>query len=309
MTSARPFHPAQDFNALLKLREVVENHDRDGVELGEAALRQQMSWPGHDPAHDRWVMDAPDQPGVLAAHGLAWRPQQSSAARLHIIVAPQHRRQGLGNTLWRMLVNRAREQGATSTASYVNGLNQAANAFLLAQGCHLDWPYVEMRRTLSEPPPACLPQGFTVQTYAEIQDLSLLTRAMNAAYAGQAGHQEVDEDEMAGWLPGFSEQGLLLLFAPDHAVAGISRTEVSADRSTANGCSTGYIDAPGILPAFRSPQAYRGLLRAGLRGLADQGCIQVELEGWGEPAERLAMYHEEGFTLLKSINAYSSVIP
>lgn len=305
MNTPRAFHPAQDFAALTGLRQRVEAHDQDGVDASDPALRAQLAWPNHDPARDRWVVDDPHAPGELAAHGLTWLPPNSRAARVHIIVAPQWRRQGLGTALWALAVQRARQLGAGAAVSYVNGQNPAANAFLVKQGCTLDWPYIEMRRTAPQVPAGCLPPGFAVRSYAEVQDLPLLTRAMNEAYAGQAGHNETDEAEMAGWLADFSQPGLLLLFAPGGELAGISRTEVNADRSAANGCPTGYIDAPGLLPAYRSPETYRGLLRAGLAWLAGQGCAWVELEGWGEPPERLEMFAREGFSLLKHINAYS----
>ncbi len=305
MNAPRLFRPSADFDALVRLRQQVEASDLDGVDISVNALRAQLAWPNHDPARDRWVIDDPDAPSELAAHGLVWLMPNSSAARVHVIVAPQWRRRGLGTALWALAVQRARELGAAAAVSYVNGLNPASNAFLLAQGCALDWPYIEMRRTAPEVPADCLPPGFTVRSHAEVQDLPLLTRAMNEAYAGQAGHNETDEAEMAGWMLDFSAEGFLILFAPGGELAGVSRTEVNADRTGANGCPTGYIDAPGVLPGFRAPEIYRGLLRAGLRWLAGQGCTWVELEGWGEPPERLEMYNKEGFVLLKSINAYA----
>ncbi len=305
MNTARPFRPGADFKALLRLRQAVEVCDLDGADVSEKALRTQLAWPGHNPAHDRWVMDDPNLPDSLAAHALVWCMPNSSKALIHIIVAPPYRRRGLGTILWALAVQRARQLGATETASYVNGLNAAADAFARSCGCLLDWPYVEYRRTTCQPLAGCLPEGWTVRSYSEVQDLPLLTHAMNEAYDGLAGHHPVDENQMAAWLPDFCEKGLLLLFTPGDELAGISRSEINADRSTSNGCTTGYVDAPGILPTFRSMQLYRGLLQAAIQWLHGQGCAWVELEGWGEPPERLQLFEEEGFSLIKSIHAYS----
>jgi hypothetical protein len=52
-----------------------------------------------------------------------------------------------------------------------------------------------------------------------------------------------------------------------------------------------YVDAPGVLPAYRSPRRYVRLLRAAAEELGEG---TIALEGWGEPAEIVASYERAG---------------
>lgn len=52
-----------------------------------------------------------------------------------------------------------------------------------------------------------------------------------------------------------------------------------------------YVDAPGVLPAYRTPRRYVRLLRAAAEQL---GPGPLVLEGWGEPAEIVACYERTG---------------
>ena len=92
--------------------------------------------------------------------------------------------------------------------------------------------YTELR--LSEGirlPPVIWPYGYTMRPYAEVQDISILTQAMNLCYIPLWGHHEVSENEMASWLPDFNQQGLFLVFSEKGRVIGISRVEPSPERT------------------------------------------------------------------------------
>jgi len=143
-----------------------------------------------------------------------------------------------------------------------------------------------------------------VRPYSEVQDIALLTQAMNLSYIPLWGHQEVSEDEMASWLPGFNQQGLFLVFSEKGRVVGISRTEPSPERTQKNGLPTGYIDAPGVVPQHRRLDLYRALVLTGIRWLYDQRQVIIEMESWGDKQEVLEMYRELGFVDMRQLVCY-----
>jgi ribosomal protein S18 acetylase RimI-like enzyme len=153
-------------------------------------------------------------------------------------------------------------------------------------------------------PPVVWPYGYTLRPYTEVQDMSILTQAMNLCYIPLWGHQEVSQDDVASWLPDFDQNGLFLVFSEKGRVIGISRVELSPERSQINGKPTGYIDAPGIVPQHRRLDLYRALVLTGVRWLRDQGQSLVEMESWGDKLEVLKMYRELGFKDLRQLVCY-----
>lgn len=292
----------QDLPGLLALYALIEEHDQAGNHMDEATLRKQLAQPGHDAARDRWVACLP-QNGEIIGYSLAWL--LGNAAVLYTAVHPTHRRQGLGSQLMGAASARAVADGAKGAMIYATDRQTAGAAFLAHLGCQPVGVYTEMRASLEgKPRPTHWPPGLRLKSYREVQQIEQLTAAMNQAYHGLAGHNEVDTQEMATFLAEFNQDGLFLLMGPDGSPVGISRVEPSAERTQKNGLPTGYIDAPGLYPPFRRLALYRAFLRAGMNWLKAQGMQQVELESWGDAPEVLAMYADEGFAILRTITTY-----
>ena len=266
------------------------------MEFSEQVLRAQMDLPGHDPLQDRWVVEAPDNPNSLIAAALVRVNPGTSIADANILVHPDWRNHGAGGVLLSKVIQRSRVLEVTSIQIYANSRHIAATAFLQKHGFVSLGAYTEL--SLSGDvrlPPVIIPFGYTLRTYAEVQDIAILTQAMNLSYIPLWGHQEVTEAEMASWLPKFNQQGLLLAFSEKGRVIGISRVDPSPERSTKNGVPTGYIDAPGVVPQHRRLDLYRALVLTGIHWLRLQGYGLVEMESWGDKLEVLKMYRELGF--------------
>jgi mycothiol synthase len=266
------------------------------MEISEQALHAQLVLPGHDPLLDRWVVEEPEYPHSLIASALVRVNPGTSVADANILVHPDWRQHGAGGVLLSRVIERARLRGVESIRIYANSRHVSAPAFLQKHGFAPQGAYTEL--SLSEDvrlPPVILPFGYTLRTYSEVQDISILTQAMNLSYIPLWGHQEVTEAEMASWLPKFNQQGLLLAFSEKGRVIGISRVEPSPERSSKNGVPTGYIDAPGVVPQHRRLDLYRALVLTGIRWLRSQGHGLVEMESWGDKLEVLKMYRELGF--------------
>lgn len=304
--TTHPFSPAQDFPRLVSLYRDVETADQLGTDTSEQSMRQQIELSGHDPLQDRWVVEAPGESGALIASALARLSSSDQAVDANIVVHPAWRRNGIGSSLLSRVVARGCEQHASSVRIYADRRLPAAASFLLKNGFSLQGAYTELRLAQGvRLPPVIWPFGYTMRSYAEVQDMHILTEAMNLSYIPLWGHQEVSEAEMAAWLSDFDQQGLFLVFSEKGRVVGIGRTEPSPERSTKNGMPTGYIDAPGIVPQHRRLDLYRALVLTGIRWLQNQGQTIIEMESWGDKLEVLKMYRELGFKDLRQLVCYA----
>lgn len=305
----RPFSPDQDIPRLLSLRASAEAVDQEGIEISEQALLAQLNLPGHDPIHDRWVIDGPDGESSLIASALIRLTPGTGIADANIIVHPDWRRLGVGGVLLSRIVERASTLHAGSIQVYAHNKHRNGSGFLQKHSFVSQGTYTELRLTPDlRLPPVIWPYGYTLRPYADVQDLAILTQAMNLSYVPLWGHQEVSQDEMTSWLSDFNQQGLFLVFSEKGRVIGICRAEPSPERSLKNGNPTGYIDAPGIVPQHRRLDLYRALVLTGIRFLRDQGQALIEMESWGDKLEVLKMYRELGFKDIRQLVCYARKI-
>jgi mycothiol synthase len=305
----RSFSPDQDIPRLLSLYKAIEAVDHGELEMTEQSLLAQLNLPGHDPQQDRWMVDALDGSSLLIASALIRLPPDTEMANANIIVHPDWRRQGIGAVLLSKLIERAHELKAGSIQVFANPKHGDAPGFLLNHGFIAQGAYTEL--SLSEGvqlPPVIWPFGYTMRPYSQVQDLSILTQAMNLSYIPLWGHQVVSEAKMASWLPDFNEHGLFLVFSEKGRVVGISRAEPSAERTLKNGKPTGYIDAPGIVPQHRRLDLYRALVLTAIKWLSAQGYSLIEMESWGDKLEVLKMYRELGFNDLHQLVSYELIL-
>ncbi len=301
----RPFSPEDDIPRLLRLRLAVEAQDQEGADNTEENLRAQLALPDHDPAHDRMLAADSANPDSLVGYTLVWLPPGEQTAQANIIVHPDWRRRGIGSALMEQALARLRQLGATQTEIYAHHKHPAAGAFLQANGFKPAGAYTEMHAPADQRlPPTVWPYGYQVHTYAEVQDIAILTQLMNECYHDLPGHHPVSQEQMAEWLPQFTPEGLFLLFSEKNRPVGISRVELSPARSAKNGVSTGYIDSPGIYSPHRRLDLYRALLLTGMKWLQGQGAALIELESWGDKQEVLRSYRSLGFTILRQIITY-----
>jgi mycothiol synthase len=306
----RSFSPDKDIPDLLSLYKSVEAVDQSGLEINEQTLQAQLELPGHDPLKDRWVVEAPDGSTSLIASGVLSAAPGSSPVEANILVHPDWRRRRVGTTLLSKIVDRSRQLDAGAIQIYANVKHPAAPSFLQKHGFIAQGAYTELRFTEGvRLPPVIWPYGYTMHPYAEVQDVSILTQAMNLCYIPLWGHHEVSEKEMSSWLPNFNQQGLFLVFSEKGRVIGISRVEPSSERTQKNGVPTGYIDAPGIVPQHRRLDLYRALMLTGIRWLHEQGLSIIEMELWGDKLEVLKMYRELGFTDIRQLVCFQVDLP
>jgi mycothiol synthase len=302
----RAYDPSTDLPRLLRLRLAIAQADQSPVADPEGMLRTQLSLPGHDPARDRIIVLHPDDSDQVIAYDLVWLPPGEQAVEGNVLVHPNWRRQGLGSALLQLLFEQARSLGASQANLYADYSHPAAARFLQRHGFKPTGVYTEMRAKGDIPlDPIVWPDSYQVRPYSEINNLAILTQAMNDSYQFVSGHHTVTQEQMAGWLPTFEPHGLFLVFSDENRPVGISRVEMSPERTARNGVPTGYIDGPGISLPYRRLDMYRSLLLTGVKYLKNLGCAQVELESWGDTQAVLGLYQELGFTILQQVITYS----
>jgi mycothiol synthase len=301
----RSFSPDQDIPQVLSLRTAVDALDHEGIDISEQTYLAQLNLPGTTPNKDRWVIDAPGEPPSLIASALVKVTPGTYIADADIIVHPDWRCRGVGSSLLSKVVERARQLDAVAIQIYANARHPTAPGFLQKHGFVSQGAYTELRLAAdTHLPPVIWPYGYTMRPYSEVQDLSILTQAMNLSYIPLWGHHKVSEKEMASWSADFNQQSLFLVFSEKGRVIGISRVEPSPERTLKNGVPTGYIDAPGVVPQHRRLDLYRALVLTGIRWLRDQGHTIIEMESWGDKLEVLKMYRELGFKDIRQLLCY-----
>ena len=275
----RYFDIQHDFNSLVTLLQQVEQADNNGEDVSENALREQLTWFGHNPNRDRWIATSHDG-SELVGYGA---------------VHPAYRRRGIATHLLAYLHKRLYEVNVKDMRVYASLRNKAANAFLHTYGFTPRSTYTRMTIPTTQVfPPSTFPLGFFKRRYVQLQ---LFMQAINTCYEGMWGHHNINAEEMSEWLPTLTPEGIFLLFAPDNTIVGIIRAEASDHLSELRGVPTGLIDAPGVVPAYRDNDLYSPLLLTALQWLAPQKLESIELESWGDAPETLALYQHLGFTI------------
>ena len=214
---------------------------------------------------------------------------------MEIIVHPNWRRRGLGSRMLDLLNDAARRAGARCTYNEMNERDTAATAFLKHNGFLLAGDVWVLRAPaeadFAEP---AWPEGYFVRSYAEVNDIQMLTDACNRGFCDMWGHHEntaggVKPEELGEWNKIWDPNGIFLAFAPDGSVIGSCRAEP--------GDPEDLVDEPGVAPEHRRHRLQRPMVLTALRWLRAQNRRPVRLESWGDTPETVALYEEIGFEL------------
>lgn len=294
----------RDLTALVNLFHEIEQTDQTGEQLTEAALREQLTWSGQDPALNNWVAALSDGTSLIG-YGLIQKTLIDANADIYITVRPSWRRQGIGGQLFARLLERASELNAQALRTYVPVQHEAASLFVRQQG--FEPVSTSTRLSLigkqSFPAPV-LPQGFTVQSYDQIERVDLYTEALNRCYEGYWGHLRCTEEEVTQFLPAFNHAGIFLFFAPDGTIAGTCRANLSERLTEERKAPVGLIDAPGIVTQYREANLSLALLLTAIHWLLPQDPEILEIESWGESPDTLEHYRSLGFSTAKEEISY-----
>ena len=308
----RNFDMERDFVPLLNLRNRCAGPNAEPVTIDQQ--REELNAPNQLPALDRWVAEEIENPWVLLGQSFGYHtiPERYLA---WLEVHPDWRRLGLGSQFLQRVLNRARTLGAEHILINVldDEEHQAGRTFLQQQGFSPKSDVWFMRAPAdletSEPQ---LPEGYKIRTFAEVQDIVILWQVCYQSYGDQWGHGENSrinrakppETTVIKWLTESAPNGenIFLIFDEVDNVAGICRGFVGEQSVAA--MPTGFIDAPGIVPAYRHKALQRPLLQMVIRWLRAQGQGPLDLSSFGDSRDTVALYEEIGFVLEHHLIAY-----
>lgn len=283
----RDFNPHTDYPPLAALYASIEALDQTGiVDASEAAIRQET-------IDQRWIMETPE--GFIGYSDIT--AQSSTRFFMNVAVLPQMRMQGVGGTLLKHGLDFARANGAKQVVIAILASNIRAAAFLRSRGFGVKGHNRFMSLAVQPSMPVEWPQGFMVQSMAEIGDWTVMADASNLCYSDHWGHYENSErlttEKLKEWADQYADSlmipgGISIVFAPDKRIAGLSSGRLLDEKRRK------VVDAPGVSPEFRHLALRRPLI---LHTLAWLGTAPYELHTFGDTDEETQVALDLGFTL------------
>ena len=305
MFSIRQYEPDEDLLRLQRLLTAVEDHDQDGEDVSEEALRQQLTWNNYNPRLDSWVVENPNQPGELIGYASV-AGRAGTRCTGYAAVHPAWRRRGLGGRLLDQALDRGQVTGADHFIVYANGQNNGSVAFLRQR----DYKPVGDSWIMTAPAAQAFaepvwPSGFTIRQFTEVDDTAVLANIMNRCWGDLWGHAQneqpttpegVAELVPAHWQP----ENIFLAFAPNGDAVGLCLG--------IPGEAVDVIDSPGVVPEYRHLELQRPLLLTVARHLGSQQQKTIQLLSYGDNEQTIAIYRGVGFQLDAHYVAYHGTL-
>lgn len=211
-------------------------------------------------------------------------------------VHPDHRKQGVGETLVRAIEARTRDD---RLRLWAHGRLPGARALAEKLGYREARVLWQMRRSLLADIPAIpLPEGLHLRSFVVGQDEAAWTAVNNRAFAdhpdqGGWSEEQIRVRQRESW---FDAAGFLLAVDNEDRIAGFHWTKVHGGREGAHAHDPiGEVYALGIDPARQRRRLGAALTAAGLRYLRGRGLDQVMLYVDESNVAAVALYQKLGF--------------
>ena len=207
-----------------------------------------------------------------------------------IVVAPTHRRQGIGSALLVAM--------PAGVRIWSHGDLPGAEAFATARGLEVSRELYRLRRPLDDGDPlpeAVLPPGLVVRHFVPGRDEEEWLRVNAAAFRDHAEQGRLTRADLDARMaqPWFERRGLLLVVVAgeEDRVAAFHWTKVDPVGGT-----TGEVYVVGVDPAYQGQGLGRPVTLLGLHQLRRRGVRDVVLYVDGDNAAALRVYRSLGFT-------------
>ncbi|WP_350278964.1 mycothiol synthase [Kribbella sp. HUAS MG21] len=226
--------------------------------------------------------------GLQSARNLVGYGALSPDGSAELVVAPDHRRQGYGTALLRMLL----DHGGSRTRVWAHGRLPGADELARRLNLEVSRELYFLRRTRGDLPEPVWPDGIDVRTFVPGQDDRAWLEVNAAAFA--------DHPEQGSWTaadlserlqqPWFDPQGFFLAVdAETGAVAGFHWTKVEG--------GVGEVYVVGVSPVYQGRGLGKALTLQGLHHLqTTRNLDEVVLYVDGTNTAARALYTALGFT-------------
>jgi len=215
---------------------------------------------------------------------LASGPEWSAG---QLVVAPDHRRQGIGTQLLQRLIM----ESATPLRVWAMGDTPAARALAAGAGMVRQRELLIMERPLDgELPEPLVPRGVQIRRFEAGQDEQEWLRVNAAAFAQHPEQALIDIDDLKDRMaePWFDLSGFFVA-TRDDAMIGFHWTKQHEDQ-------LGEVYVLGVAPWAAGQGLGKALLLTGLRSLQERGSTRVELYVEADHAAAIQLYLTYGFT-------------
>jgi len=276
-------------------RRIIEDinaasRDNDGVAALDDQVRVDLQV---SEGHSRHVLATlPNHDVVGYAH---LRRTELGPDSAHLVVSPEHRRQGVGTALVERLVAESGERGLRVWA---HGDDAAARFLSGRLGFTRVRDLWQMRRSLSEPlPDPSYPDDVTVRTFEVGRDEAawLDVNARAFAHHPEQGDTDLHDLEQRIRQPWFDAEGFFLAARADRLL-GFHWTKVHpAEGSTARRFGEVYV--VGVAPEAQSLGLGKSLTLTGLIHLRRLGLDECILYVEADNAPAVTVYEKLGFTM------------
>jgi mycothiol synthase len=227
-------------------------------------------------------------------------PVAGSSAEL--AVAPEARRQGVGDALVRTLLSLTPDG---RLRLWAHGEHPAAGWLAERRGFTRSRVLFQLRRSLEEPlPPVTLPAGISVRTFRAGADEAAWTALNNRAFAGHPdqGGWSPQEIELRKAEPWFDPDGFFLA-ERDGRLVGFHWTKVHGGCTSSGPDPDGHAHEPigevyivGVDPAEQGRGLGPALTLVGLHSLRERGLSSVLLYVDESNTAAVRVYERLGFT-------------
>ncbi len=274
------------------LRTALLNADQQGAVLALVAAAEETD--GVPPLSEQSRLAVRGRSGHAVEHLLAYADAdlagylQADEESAELVVAPAHRRSGVGSVLL--------DQVPAGTRVWAHGDVGAAERFAAARGLEVVRELFVLGRRFDEAEPLedpVLPDGLVARAFRPGRDEDEWLRVNAAAFAHHAEQGRMTRADLDARMdePWFDPAGLILVVPesdPD-TVAAFHWTKRRSEKE-------GEVYVVGVDPAYQGKGLGRPVTVLGLEYLRDQGVEDVILYVDGDNPAALKVYRGLGFT-------------
>jgi mycothiol synthase len=203
-----------------------------------------------------------------------------------LLVAPDHRRQGIGTLLLQRLI----KESSPPLRIWAMGDSPAARGLAKTTGMTRQRELLIMERGLSqELPEPVVPAGVEIRTFVPGQDEQEWLRVNAAAFAHHPEQALIDRDDLADRMaePWFDPKGFFVATS-EETIVGFHWTKQHQDQ-------LGEVYVLGVDPSAAGRGLGKALLLTGLRSLQQQGNTRVQLYVESDSRAAIELYLNYGF--------------
>jgi mycothiol synthase len=299
-----------DLQPLAALINAADRVDNAGFSTTESALAHQLQEPSALPKENVFVAE---QTGRLVGYVIVNERREEAFDRIGVIgiVHPEHRLQGIGSALMQRAESRARElrRGKPLFLEMVARQPVAGAAELaLSVGMQPVRHFFYMQCSdLAALPEPVLPAGICLRRYIAGSDEDAFVKAYNDGFSdhwGYVPHTREKEEHRVG-NSGFVSDDTLLAVDSGGRIAGLCVVLIPPVEPDMREANPPMIDDLAVTHAYRRRGLGRGLLRAGMRRIRDQGfsaaALAVDVDS---PNRALRLYESVGFRVVSASTAF-----